>query len=330
MPACPNCGRQTLRTKDWACQWCGYPLISRAFKKIDKTFKELQEERAFGSSAVDADTNTEFGEMGPDEEFIPQPETEPEPEKKPQKEKKSGFSLFGKPKPRPEPRPQPAPRQERRPEPERQPKQVRPERPVSQPAPVYKPEPAPLMVPPAAKPETAPLVIPPPAPTNKIPLEPPFTPKTVPPPAPKTEASVQPVYQPLEPAAPPSKPEIVVEYQAPYVSSVKLEDIKDGAEISTEDLDALFKADKSGANLKLTGKTIILKGVVEKVFIREHLDIRYIMVAGKKKLSWSARCTFEKENAGKASRLSENADVAIRAKYDGYGKNIIFKDCEVL
>jgi hypothetical protein len=316
MAACPNCGRQTLRTKDWACQWCGYPLISRAFKVIDKTYKELQEERNLNSMTVDADIDAE---PGYEEDTAPEPEPEPEPERKPQKQK---FSLFGTPKPRPEPRPQPAPRQESRPEPRREPdrrppQKAQPEPQVSRPAPVYRPAPRP-----EPNPE--------PAPRPEPKITPPPIPKAAPPPAPREEAPAPPVYQPPEPAAPPSKPEIVVEYQAPYVSSVKLVDIKEGTEISADDLDALFKADKASVNIQLTGKTIILKGVVEKVFIREHLDIRYIMVTGKKKLTWSSRCTFEKENAAKATRLSEGADVAVRAKYDGYGKNIIFKDCDVV
>jgi ribosomal protein L37E len=46
MPVCPNCGRQAMRTRDWACQWCGYPLLSSDYKKINKTFKQLQEGRS--------------------------------------------------------------------------------------------------------------------------------------------------------------------------------------------------------------------------------------------------------------------------------------------
>ena len=46
MPRCPNCGRETQRTEDWACQWCGHPLLSSAFKRIPKTYRELQEERS--------------------------------------------------------------------------------------------------------------------------------------------------------------------------------------------------------------------------------------------------------------------------------------------
>jgi len=45
MSRCHNCGRETLRTEDWACQWCGYPLISSSFGKIEKTYRQLEEER---------------------------------------------------------------------------------------------------------------------------------------------------------------------------------------------------------------------------------------------------------------------------------------------
>jgi ribosomal protein L37AE/L43A len=45
MARCPNCGRETMRTVDWCCQWCGYPLFSGTYKKIDKTYKELKDER---------------------------------------------------------------------------------------------------------------------------------------------------------------------------------------------------------------------------------------------------------------------------------------------
>lgn len=46
MPNCPNCGQPTKRTEDWACQWCGYPLLSKSYSKIPKTYKQLKEERS--------------------------------------------------------------------------------------------------------------------------------------------------------------------------------------------------------------------------------------------------------------------------------------------
>ena len=45
MPKCPNCGQPTARTGDWACPWCGYPLLSRAYRKIPKTYRQLKEEK---------------------------------------------------------------------------------------------------------------------------------------------------------------------------------------------------------------------------------------------------------------------------------------------
>jgi hypothetical protein len=48
MPRCPNCFRETMRTKDWACYLCGYPLASPVFKSIDKTYGQVREERLYG------------------------------------------------------------------------------------------------------------------------------------------------------------------------------------------------------------------------------------------------------------------------------------------
>ena len=45
MPKCHNCGRETFRTQDWACLWCGHPLLFGPFKKIEKTYKQVKEER---------------------------------------------------------------------------------------------------------------------------------------------------------------------------------------------------------------------------------------------------------------------------------------------
>ena len=45
MPNCPNCGLPTKRTEDWTCQLCGHPLLSKSYKQIPKTYKQVQEER---------------------------------------------------------------------------------------------------------------------------------------------------------------------------------------------------------------------------------------------------------------------------------------------
>jgi hypothetical protein len=106
-----------------------------------------------------------------------------------------------------------------------------------------------------------------------------------------------------------------------------LDSIKDGSELTIDQIDALFRADSVGANAALKDKELIIKGMVNKVFIRDHLDIRYMILTGTRKGIWSVRCGFGKESSPQMSRLSEGQAIALRGKYDGYSKNIIFKDC---
>ena len=65
MRTCPNCGRMTKRTKDWACQWCGYPLLSGGYKALPETYSELK-----GKNKRE------------DKPIIPEPVFEDEPEAK--------------------------------------------------------------------------------------------------------------------------------------------------------------------------------------------------------------------------------------------------------
>jgi hypothetical protein len=98
--------------------------------------------------------------------------------------------------------------------------------------------------------------------------------------------------------------------------------------LTVEQLDALFRDNRPDAHAKLTNKTVMIKGIVEKVIIRDHIDVRYILLNGAgKKVSWPVRCTFDKENISLMSRLTEGQEVNVRGRYDSYGKNIIFKDC---
>ncbi|MFC1860452.1 hypothetical protein ACFLYC_02630, partial [Chloroflexota bacterium] len=75
MPKCPNCGQTTERTEDWACQWCGYPLISTSFKKIPKTYGQLKEEKLGEPKPPEAE---------PAPTPAPEPVAEPAPEPAPE------------------------------------------------------------------------------------------------------------------------------------------------------------------------------------------------------------------------------------------------------
>jgi hypothetical protein len=154
--------------------------------------------------------------------------------------------------------------------------------------------------------------------------------------SPPPRAEIAPAPEPLVAPPPPPKqeppsaprPEIKSKPEPAPIPAIKLEEIQDGMEITADEIDALFRAEKSAANSKFAGKTLVINGVVEKVFVREHLEIRYIMLTGtQKKMMWSLRCTFEKDESSKLTRLNEGQAVAVRGKYDSYSKNIIFKEC---
>jgi hypothetical protein len=45
MHKCPNCAQETAKTRDWACPWCGYPLLSDKFEEMPETYQQLQAEK---------------------------------------------------------------------------------------------------------------------------------------------------------------------------------------------------------------------------------------------------------------------------------------------
>ncbi len=227
MPKCPNCGQETARTEDWACQWCGYPLLSGSYKKIPKTYKQLQEEELY------------------EQKMLAEPAPEPEPEP----------ALEPEPAPEPEPEPVPEPESVTVPEPE--------------------PEPVP-------EPESV----------------------TVPQPEPIPEPEPMPV------------PEFEVE---PTSGAIR---------ITVEELNSAYKADKITANKKLTDQILKVTGVVDKIVLREHLDIQYILLTGaEKKEPRNVRCTFDKKHSSQLKQLTTGQTVTVQGEYAGYERNIILRDC---
>lgn len=282
MPRCPNCGRETARTEDWACQWCGYPLLSRGYKKIDKTYQQLQEERLYEQELVREET-------GPSLESEPMPVLEPEAESVP--EAKEELEVEPEPEAEAEVKPEPEPAE---PEPEIE---ARPA-----PEPVLEPE---RELPPAPEPEPVPH------------SEPAPKPKPAPEPerlAPKPE----PELKPEPPPQPVPVPELAPEPATGIIAA------------TVDELNSAFNADKVTTNARLTGKTLAITGAVDKIVVREHLDIQYILLTSPTKGQWNVRCTFDKQHALQLKRLTERDMVTIQGQYGGYERNIIMRDCAVI
>ena len=145
MATCRNCGRETRRTEDWACQWCGYPLLSSSYKKIPKTYKELKEEkRQKQELPVTEETGAPIPAPVSEPEPIPEPEPVPVPEPQPEPTVEAHPEQVAEPETQPSPEPQPEPTVEAQPEPiaEPQPEQM----PEAQPEPTVEAQPRPAEI----------------------------------------------------------------------------------------------------------------------------------------------------------------------------------------
>jgi len=163
MPKCPNCGQTTRRTIDWACQWCGYPLLSKAYKKIPKTYKQLKSELKPKPEPEPEPEPVPEPEPTLEPEPVPVPEPEPTPEPEPEPTPEPEPVPVPEPEPTPEPEPVPAPEPESTPEPEPEP--VPEPEPTPEPEPVPVPEPEPTLEPePVPEPEPEPTLEPEPVP----------------------------------------------------------------------------------------------------------------------------------------------------------------------
>ena len=135
MPRCPNCGQKTSRTQDWACPWCGYPLVSGSYREIPKTYEELKAERLQQAAVVEVEAEAVVEpEPEPVAEVEVEPEVkveaeavvelEPKPKAKPKPKRKSKAKPKAESKPEPELEVivEPEPEPEAKPKPKRKPK----------------------------------------------------------------------------------------------------------------------------------------------------------------------------------------------------------------
>lgn len=157
MPKCPNCDRETKRTTDWACQWCGYPLLSESYETIPKTFQQFKDE-ALQKAQPERKPDSEAGpeselETATEAELVVEPVAEPAKDKEPtppsdtEPTTKPQAEPVVKPKPAEGPKPMPEasviplgePHREQLPKPEKTAEP--PPEPVPAPKPIKKPEP---------------------------------------------------------------------------------------------------------------------------------------------------------------------------------------------
>ncbi|MFC1967095.1 hypothetical protein ACFLV2_00400 [Chloroflexota bacterium] len=299
MRRCPNCARETMRTEDWACQWCGYPLLNGGYRLIPKTYKQLEEERLNRPSVSVPDV--------PDEPMVA-PET-------------AVHKRVARPQPEPQPEPAAEIIEEAAAEVVEEEKLS--DEPVAEPEPVAEtPEQtdnvedlkgavedlkAAVMPQPEANGEEA---------KPALESEPP------------AEATPEP-----EPEAEPA------EVEAEKVSEAELAEVPateppaqpvtaDKTAISIEEMSEAFQSDKLAADAKFKDSVITVTGKVSRVVVNGANEIYYLILtdAGKKEI-WNVRCTFDKQQANALAKVQKEQIVAVKGSYKGYERNIIMSDC---
>lgn len=101
--------------------------------------------------------------------------------------------------------------------------------------------------------------------------------------------------------------------------------------MTVDGLNAAFRADSAAAHSRLAGKIIAVSGTVEKVVIKEHLEIRYIILAGGGGESQlRVRGTFGREYRPELSKLSTGQQATIKGAYQGFERNILLERCELI
>lgn len=298
MPKCPNCGRETYRTEDWACQWCGHPLLSSAFKIVPKTYRQIQEERAYGvKPALEDEPEAALAtEVAPAPPEAPEPEPpqmlEPEPETEPE--------MPAPPEPVAEIEPEVEVKSKAAAPSEPEAEAVAESEPPAPPEPVEVKEDTPEAEVEEAKAEAEPV------PVSASEAEP------------AAEIAPEVETKPTQAPTPAAAPDLEPEATTGVINA------------TVEELNAAFNSDKAGANAKLMDKTLRITGTVDKVFVRDNLDIFYIILAGAGgPSSWQIRCTFNREHSAHLSRLTAGQNATVQGTYTGYERNIILKECSL-
>ena len=102
-------------------------------------------------------------------------------------------------------------------------------------------------------------------------------------------------------------------------------------EVTTEEISLAFQSDRPLANSKLANRVLNVTGIIDRIFLKEHLDIQYFLLTTPGKMdAFNVRCTFDKKFAYQLRKLTPGDKVTVQGKYGGAEKNIILKDCTLV
>ncbi|HEY41355.1 MAG TPA: hypothetical protein G4O18_05800 [Dehalococcoidia bacterium] len=306
MANCPNCGLSTMRTKDWACQWCGYPLVSGIYGKTSKTFAELKQEREGNAVSTALLVETEpTVEPEPEINEVVETEVEPEPEPEtsqlveaevePELEPEASQLVEAEAEPEPEPETSQLVEAEAEPEPEPETGQI-----VEAEA---EPEPEPetsQVVEAEAEPEPEPE-------TSQV-VEAEAEPEPEPETSQVAEAEVEP--------KPETSPEKVVQQIQ---------------EVTVSELCTSYQGYGMAGHDEFKNSVFRVRGIVDSIVTKEVVDqYRIALTDEQPHPLGDIYCKFEKKDAPELHKLTVGQELTVQGRYDGFVTNIVLADCVLI
>lgn len=282
MAKCHNCGLETLRTEDWACQWCGHPLLHGPFKKIEKTYKQLKEERLY-------EHRKEAG-------IINEPEIEIKPEKEPEPKQDleliKGLNL------------------ELETEPEKKAEiiqkiETEPKEKIEE-----------LEKEPVVELETKPIQ----EAEARIEIEPEEEAKTEPEAVEEHEAEEIQENEPKTELIKETEPEEIekTEPETEIIPEPEPEIEPADIELTAGEILTAYETDDVAADERFVNKILRVTGTVSMIDIKDKLDTHYIRLTGNSGDPWqSVQCMFDKKHTAALGQLEKGQTITAQGRYNG-------------
>jgi len=99
-------------------------------------------------------------------------------------------------------------------------------------------------------------------------------------------------------------------------------------ELTVEELLSAYKTEGVAADTRLVNKILKVTGIVERIEVKDTLDIYYInLSSAARDLLQNVRCVFDRQHGPELDQLTTGQTVTVQGKYDGSIMDICMRDC---
>jgi hypothetical protein len=98
-------------------------------------------------------------------------------------------------------------------------------------------------------------------------------------------------------------------------------------EVTVKELALAYETDEETADARLGNKILKVTGIVQRIEVRDTLDIHYIILSEGRDLLQSVRCIFDKGHEDELNRLTKGQMITVQGKFDGSIVQLRMRHC---